>query len=354
MSDVFFSDLRASTEKDNIPNKITRLFRKGKMNTVYQEGDLVGFKTHFGEPGNVSFLRPQFLARMVDIVSKDGARPFLTDSNTLYVGSRSNAVDHLHTAVMHGFNYPVVNAPVVIADGLKGHDQVEVEVNQKRCRTVKIGSAVMEADSIICVSHFKGHMMTGFGGALKNLGMGCGSRAGKLDMHNGMRPKVDMDVCRGCGTCVAKCPAKAIGLKDRKAQVVISACIGCGECLVVCPYEAVMPDDWSNDQKALHEKMVEYCYGFMKGRRERFGFVTFIVDVSPDCDCAPWNDTAIVPNIGILMSKDIVAIDQAAADLVNASAGLGGSALKGDLSPGIDKWRGLHGLDWESQLQYAE
>lgn len=354
MAEVFYADLRASTSRDNVQNKISRMFKKAGFGDIVTPGDLVAIKTHFGEPGNLAFLRPQLLSRVVDLVAEKGGRPFLTDSNTLYVGERANAVDHLWTAARHGFTYPVVNAPVIIADGLKGGEQVEVKVGLKRCKTVKIGAAFMQADSLFCVSHMKGHIATGFGGAMKNLGMGCGSRAGKLEMHSGMGPKVNLDKCRGCGYCIPRCPGKAISIKNHKAQIEKDACIGCGECVVVCQHHAMDTQEWSTDNMALQEKIVEYCYGIMKGRRERFGFISFVMDVAPDCDCASWNDAPIVPDIGILMSRDIVAIDQAAVDLVNAQEGLHGSVLKKNIGAGEDKFRAVHDIDWKHQLLYAE
>ncbi|MFA5313863.1 MAG: DUF362 domain-containing protein [Methanomassiliicoccales archaeon] len=354
MSDVFFSDFRALTERDNVQNKIGRMFKRAKLGEVVTAGDLVAVKTHFGESGNTAFVRPQFVSKVVDLVSAQGGMPFLTDSNTLYVGSRSNAVDHMWTAAKHGFTYPVVNAPVIIADGLKGNEQVEVKVGLKRCKTVKIGAAAMRADSVICVTHMKGHIATGFGGALKNIGMGFGSRAGKLEMHSGMGPKVNLERCRGCGYCVPRCPGKAISIVKGKASVDKDSCIGCGECCVTCLHQAMDTDDWSSDNLALQEKIVEYCYGIMKGRMDKFAFITFVMDVVPYCDCAPWNDVSIVPDIGILMSKDIVAIDQAAADLVNAKEASAGSALTKNKGAGEDKFKALTDIDWRRQLEYAE
>lgn len=354
MSKVYFANLRASSENDNIPNKIGRLFHKAGLYKIYSPGDLVGIKTHFGEPGNTAFLRPQHISKIVDLVSADGAKPFVTDSNTLYVGGRSNAVDHTLTAVRHGFSYPVVNAPVVIADGLKGNDEVEVEVDLKRCKKVKIGTAAMDADAIICTTHMKGHIVTGFGGAMKNLGMGFGSRAGKLDMHSEIRPKVNDAKCRGCGYCLTHCPGNALSIINKKASVDDAKCIGCGECLVSCRYGAMDANDWSTDNSALQEKIVEYCYGIMRGREKKFGFMTFIVDVAPYCDCAPFNDISIVPDVGILASKDIVAIDQAAADLVNKQVGHRGSAISKSIASGKDKFHELSEVDWSIQLKYAE
>lgn len=354
MSKVYFTDLRASAEKDNVPNKLGRLYRDAKLAKAIAPRDMVAVKLHFGEQGNSAFIRPQFVAKIVDLIEKDGGRPFLTDSNTLYVGSRSNAIDHSWTAIRHGFVPPVVNAPLVIADGLKGNSEVLVKIDQKHCKTAKIGAAAMDADSVMCVTHLKGHMMTGFGGAMKNLGMGFGSRAGKLEMHSGMRPKVNEATCRGCGACASKCPGKAIKLVNRKATVNDEKCIGCGECLITCQFAAMEPNDWTMDTSAIQEKVVEYCYGVMKGRKKKFGFITFIMDVSPYCDCASWSDVGIVPNVGILASNDIVAIDQASADLVNQQVGCKDSALSKPLKAGEDKFRDLYDFDWRRQLEYAE
>jgi uncharacterized Fe-S center protein len=190
MSEVYFANLRAQGVRDNVINKIARLYKKAGLDQTFSKGDLVAIKTHFGEDGNTTYLRPQFVAKVADLVAGNGGKPFVTDCNTLYSGMRANAVDHTYIAAKHGFCYPVINAPVLIADGLKGTDQVEIPVNLKRCKTVKVGSAAVQADSILVVSHFKGHMMTGFGGAMKNLGMGFGSRAGKLEMHHDVQPEV--------------------------------------------------------------------------------------------------------------------------------------------------------------------
>lgn len=353
MSEVYFADLRADRASQSVLAKVQKLFRKAGLGETFHPGDLVAIKTHFGEEGNTAYLRPELVSKVVDMVAKGGGRPFLTDSSTLYKGMRNNAVDHLQLAARHGFTYPVVNAPVIIADGLKGTDYVEVPVNLRHCKTVKVGTVVQDADALITVSHFKGHSLTGFGGALKNVGMGLGSRRGKMEMHALVRAKVVKEHCKGCGQCVLRCPPGAIRLKGRKATVDPERCIGCGECNVACRYGAIDLGDWNN-YTALQERIVEYCYGILKGKEGKSGFITFVIDVSPLCDCYEFNDTPIVPDIGILASKDIVAIDQAAADLVKAAPGVQGSMLKGDLSPGSDKLREIVDADWGAQLRYAE
>lgn len=353
MSDVYFTDLRADRPSRNIPSKIQQLFQQAGLGETFGEGELVAVKTHFGEPGNTTFLRPQFVGAVVDMVHRKGGKPFLTDSNTLYLGGRSNAVDHLNAAVRHGYTYPVINAPVVIADGLLGRDEAEVEVNLKHCRTVRFGAAAQQAGALLVVSHFKGHAMTGFGGALKNLGMGLGSRAGKLEMHRFAHPQVDWEKCQGCGMCARSCPQESVSLREGKADIDVDRCIGCGECWVACPTDAIGPRD-PHSLVGIQEKIVEYCYGILKGKQGKVGYITFVVDVTPHCDCPPWSDRPVVPDIGILASLDPVAIDQAAADLVNRARGLEGTRLTAALAPGEDKLLALDGVDWTAQLRYAE
>jgi len=352
MSKVYFADLRSDRPSNNIPSKIRQLFDRACLGDTFSEGDLVAVKTYFGEPGSTTFLRPQFVGAVVDRIRQGGGKPFLTDSNTLYRGGRSNAVDHLNAAVRHGYTYPVIDAPAIIADGLLGKDEVEVEVGLKHCRTVKFGSAAQHAPSIIVVSHFKGHAMTGFGGALKNLGMGFGSRAGKLEMHKLAHPMANEDICTGCGTCARSCPESAIQVEG-KAKIDTDRCIGCGECWVACPSDAIGPQD-PQSLIDIQEKIAEYCYGILKDKQGKVGYLTFVVDVTPHCDCTGWSDHPVVPDIGILASLDPVAIDQAAADLVNRSRGLEGTQLSGAYSPGEDKLRAIADVDWTAQLRYAE
>ncbi|MDK2887604.1 MAG: uncharacterized protein PWP72_482 [Thermoanaerobacter sp.] len=350
---VFFADMRAK-QKENLLDKVEKLFRQAGMEKLIAPRDLVAFKIHFGERGNTGYIRPQFIRRLVDRVKELGGKPFLTDANTLYVGSRSNAVDHLQTAIENGFAYAVVGAPLVIADGLTGKDYINVPVNLKHFKEVKIGSALVHADALLVVSHFKCHELTGFGGALKNIGMGSGARSGKQMMHSDVLPDVNPEKCEGCARCTRWCPAGAITLsgKTKKAVIDHEKCIGCGECTVTCPVEAI-DINWKTEPEAIQEKIVEYAAGVLQNKKGKAGFINFVTNVSPECDCVSWTDAPIVRDIGILASLDPVALDQACADLVNGEKILPGSRLEGREVQ--DVFRALWPrAAWERQLTYGE
>ena len=348
---VYFSDMR-TRHGASLLDKTQKLFQAAGLDKSIKRNDLVAIKLHWGEVGNLAFLAPPLVRSVVDMVKACGGKPFLTDSNTLYRGGRRNAVDNILTAFQNGFTRDTVGAPIVVADGLKGLDYVKVEGKGSHFETLKISSAVYHADALIVLSHFKGHLLMGFGGAIKNLGMGCASPAGKQAMHSDLRPRVKRSRCIGCGTCVKHCPSGAVHLgKDRKAVIRQARCIGCGECTAVCPSDAI-PIRWKTDEVAVQEKTAEYALGALKGKTGKCGFLNFLTNISPDCDCFSWNDASIVPDVGILASKDPVAIDQASVTLVNRAPGIPKSKLK-DLSA-KDKIREVTGVNWEPALAYAE
>ncbi len=352
-ADVFFTDLRAKNGL-SLLDKVENLFSKAGFDQLIDPKDMVAIKLHFGERGNTAFIRPQFIRRIVNKVNEFGGKPFLTDANTLYVGSRANAIDHLHTAIENGFDYSVAGAPLVIADGLNGKDYVKVKINKKHFKEVKIASAIHHADALLVVSHFKGHEATGFGGAIKNLGMGSGSRSGKQMMHSNVLPKVDENKCIGCAKCTLWCPAKAIKVVGQKAQIDEAKCMGCGECTVTCPSNAIAIN-WKTDPEEFQEKIVEYAIGAAKGLKNKIGFISFVMNVTPDCDCCGWSDAPIVNDVGILASTDPVAIDQASVDLVNKQKALPNTRLDGYHFDLDDKFGGVHPMiDWAIQLEYGE
>ncbi|MCL6472709.1 MAG: DUF362 domain-containing protein [Firmicutes bacterium] len=348
MSKVYFSDFHG---KKSWLDKTGKLFDRAGFKSLIEPGDLVAIKVHFGEPGNTAFLSPIFVRRIVDKVKQAGGKPFLTDANTLYVGSRSNAVDHLIAAVENGFGYATVGAPLIIADGLNGKDYITVDIDGKHIKEAKIGSTAYHADAMIVLTHFKGHELTGFGGALKNIGMGLGSRSAKQVMHSDVLPQIDQDICTNCAKCVRWCPEKAITVTKAGSSIDHSRCIGCGECTVTCTFQAIAVN-WKTDPAVTQEKIVEYAWAVIKDKPGKVGFFNFVLNVSPDCDCWGWNEAPIVPDLGILASIDPIAIDQASVDLVNKAQPLHRGRL-GNV-PDKDKFMALSGVDWRTQLSYGE
>jgi uncharacterized Fe-S center protein len=356
-SQVFFMDLRASAKEPNF-KKFGRLLEALDIKGIIhrrKKRPLIAVKLHFGEKGNTSFIRPIYVRQVVDKLWESGGRPFLTDANTVYVGTRSESVSHLVTAIENGFAYAVVRAPLVIADGLTGKAEVEVKIKGEQFKSVFLAEAIVEAEALVTLTHFKLHELSGFGGALKNLGMGCASRKGKLAQHSNIAPKVTEKKCTGCGDCIAHCAQEAISINPETEKAVIdpAKCVGCAECILVCPYGNIQIQ-WNESIPVFLKKMMEYAYGVMSTKRDRGVFVNFITQVSPACDCYGHNDTPIVGDLGILASRDPVAIDQACADMVIQARGLPGSALK-KKNAGVDKFKDIYPqVDWPIQLEYAE
>lgn len=319
--------------------------------TFLKSGALTGLKIHFGESGNKAYLKPAMVKPIIDKIREKDALPFLTDANTIYKGTRSDAVNHLNTAYSHGYTPDKIGIPVVIADGLTGKEYINIKIGLKHFKEVKISSAAVHADSLIVLSHFKGHELTGFGGALKNVGMGLGSRAGKQMMHSDVKPVVDKNKCTGCGVCVKWCPTSAIKLIKNISVIDHAKCIGCGECVASCNFSAIEVS-WAGTPDSVQEKIVEFFYGIWKDKKDRIAYFNFIIDVSPNCDCYGWNEDPVVEDIGVLSSFDPVAIDQASVDLVNSAQWSERSKYKSSIK---DKFRSVYsGIDWSVQLRYAE
>lgn len=350
---VYFLDLKTSF-KENRLQRIGRLLDRVLFSKPLLKKSLVAVKIHFGEKGNTAYVKPIYVRPITDKIRDWGGKPFLTDANTLYMGTRSDSVSHLQTALENGFSFTTVGAPLVIADGIKGKSAVRVPIHQKHFEWVSIAADIIEADALISVAHFKGHELSGFGGTIKNLGMGCASREGKLSQHSDTAPKVTRKKCLGCGECFSHCAREAITLQEKKAIINPERCVGCGECILICPQEAIRIR-WNPSITVFQEKMVESTLGVLKGKEGRAVFLNFLTDISPACDCYDHSDRPIVRDIGILASTDPVAIDQASADLVNNEPGNKDSALTKNYKSGEDKFRGVYPkIDWEIQLRYAE
>jgi uncharacterized Fe-S center protein len=352
VSKVFFTDMRCRFN-DSLLNKLGRLMSAAGLDKMDLAKKFVAIKIHFGEPGNLAFLRPNFAKTVADRIRGLGGLPFLTDCGTLYVGRRTHALAHLEAAQENGFGPLSAGCQIIIADGLKGTDDVEVPIEGGRIlKTALIGRAIMDADAVVSLNHFKGHELTGFGGAIKNLGMGSGSRAGKMAMHNDGKPMVDRDKCVGCKVCGKFCAQGAISYAGKKAIIDQKLCAGCGRCLGTCNHHAI-GIAWDSANDSLNRKMAEYARAVCQGRPSFH--VNVVNQVSPFCDCHAENDAAVVPDIGIFASADPVALDAASIEAVNRAAAVAGSIIGERTGPGGDHFGLIHpSTDWRSQLEHAE
>lgn len=324
ISEVYFTNMTSNNPKDSLLLKLERLYERTGFSFLISENDKVAIKTHFGEIGNTGYIQPQYARKIVDALKKLNSKPFLTDTNTLYHAKRDNSVDHLETATKHGFTYSVINAPVIIADGLTGCSDVEVEINKKLFNKVKIAKDIYDSDAMIVISHVKGHILAGFGGALKNLAMGCASRRGKIHQHKIAAPFISKIACLACNVCIDACPENAIKLNKINSEEFI-------------------------------ESMMEYAYGSVKDKDDKVLYINFLTDIAPDCDCNPYSDRPIVRDIGILASYDPVAIDKASYDLINKELGLIDSALESNHEEGADKFKGVwRNIDGHMQIDFAQ
>jgi uncharacterized protein len=348
---VWFTDMRVPVGT-SVLVKLTRLMKTAGIDTIDFKNRFVAIKMHFGERGNLAFLRPNYARTVVDMVKSLGGKPFLTDCSTLYVGSRKDGLEHLDTAFENGFSPMSTGCNIVIADGIKGKDETRVPINGEYVKEALIGTAIMDADIVISLNHFKGHELVGFGGALKNLGMGSGSRAGKMDQHSAGKPSVDQNLCIGCGTCLKFCAHSAITITNKKASINHTKCVGCGRCICSCPVNAPQaPFDALNND--LSCKIAEYAYAVIKGRPHFH--ISVVMDVSPYCDCHGESDTPIVPDVGMFASFDPVALDKACIDAVNKQTAIPGSILDERVRSHHDHFTDIHPTtDWHTCLEHAE
>ncbi len=337
---VFYVPAREEDGPDVLAAKAGRALAALDFLETLEAEDFCALKIHFGERNNKGYIKPEWLRSIVAAVRAKTPRAFLTDSNTLYIGPRSNSVEHIRLAWSHGFRPDVLDIPVVIADGLIGRDVQAAQGLGARIGEAKIASAILSADALLALTHVTGHVQTGLGAAIKNLGMGCASRAGKLDQHSVAHPKVQGKSCRSCGLCFDHCPAGAIVPGEGRVVVDDARCIGCGECLVVCKFGA-MRVRWDDDYRRIQEKIAEYALFVRRRFKRKAAFLNFLIRVTKDCDCMARGEAPIVDDIGILASSDPVAVDQASADLILKAAG------------GRDVFRRGYDIDWSIQLKYA-
>lgn len=354
---VYFTDFRVPVGR-NIMQKLRALCLAAGIKKIDMDGKFVAIKMHFGELGNMAYLRPQYAKVVADLVKEQGGMPFLTDCNTLYPGSRKHALEHMDCANLNGFNTTTTGCQIIIGDGLRGTDDVEVPVkNGEYIEKAKIGRAIMDADVFISLAHFKGHEATGFGGAIKNIGMGCGSRAGKMEQHSSGKPKVDESKCKNCHRCAQECGSDAITYEDNVAHIHEDLCKGCGRCIGACAFDAIQTVEWDANEK-LDRKMAEYAQAVCQDRP--CFHINLVMDISPNCDCHAENDAPILPDIGMFASFDPVALDQACADACMKAAPMPNSQLSDNLAK--PDWQHHHdhfldsnpNVDWKTTLEHAE
>ncbi len=339
-SKVYFIPVVDSNELALVNEKLKRLLEASKVLDFVSKNDRVAVKVHFGEEGNTGFIRPQHLRPIYAGIISKGAAAFLSDANTLYRGRRLNSSGHLMLAQDHGFTKDVTGLDVIIPDDTKKENVATIQINQKFIKSASCVRIFIDTDALLAVSHFKGHILTGFGGALKNIGMGCASRQGKLAQHCDVAPVVHVERCTGCGECQIACPVNAIHLENKKSVVDSSKCIGCASCLAVCPTMAMFIDFAAGDK--VQEKMVEYSLAVLKEKKNKSGFINFAVRINKECDCWGMENSRIAPDVGILASLDPVSIDKASFDLVNKASG-------------ADIFKAAHPeQDGTKQLKYAQ
>jgi len=354
---VYFTDFRVDSGSDiSVLDKLKMLLEKAGMKTMDLDGRFTAIKIHFGEPGNLTFLRPNYARAVVDMLKAMGARPFLTDCNTLYVGSRRNALDHLDTAYMNGFSPLQTGCHVIIGDGLRGNDDVAVPIAGELCQDALIGKAIMDAEAVISLTHFKCHEMTGIGGALKNLGMGCGSTAGKRRMHNEGKPVVNEEACVGCGRCAARCAHGAIRFLEaeekRKAFIDQDRCAGCGRCVGVCGIHGALAS-YQSAGDVISKKISEYALAVVQGRPHFH--ISLVMEVSPFCDCHGGSDAPVIANVGMFAGFDPVALDTACADACNRMEPLPGTYLTDHEVQERDLFGRVHpSTDWRIGVEHAQ
>ncbi|MEW6008813.1 MAG: DUF362 domain-containing protein [Candidatus Omnitrophota bacterium] len=341
-SKVYFIATETAEEIESVENKLKILIKQSQLLAKkIPRNEVVAVKLHFGEEKNTGFVKPQYVKVILAAINSIPAKPFLTDSNTLYKGKRSNSKEHLQLAKEHGFSQDLMKVAVRIVDEAESDAIVEVDINEEFIKTAQIIKPIAQADALVGIAHFKGHLMTGFGGALKNIGMGAASRRGKMQQHASVSPIILKEKCSGCADCIVVCPVTAISLKKGKATIRGEKCIGCARCINACGNSSIdIP--WEQGAKEISQKMAEYAKAALMNKKSKCVFFNFAIKITKECDCIACGDPAECPDLGIFVSSDPVAIDKACVDLVNKKVGR-------------DLFRELHPKrDWSVQLLHAE
>jgi uncharacterized protein len=318
-SKVYAVNIKDADDIRTVNDRLKVLLANSKVFDILGTNQRVAVKAHFGEEGNTGFVRPDHVRVICDEIHRKGAVPLLSDANTLYRGRRLNSKDHLALAHEHGFTKEALGVDIFIPDDGKKEDAADIQIGQRLIKTAKVARFYIDVDAIVAVSHFKGHVLTSFGGAIKNIGMGCATREGKLAQHCDAAPVFHAENCVGCGECELVCPAGAIHIENDKSVLDRSKCIGCASCVAACPHMAMFIDfDAGNE---LQQKMAEYALAVLGSKKDKACFLNFAIRITRECDCWPFENPGMAPDVGILASLDPVSIDKASLDLVNDACG---------------------------------
>jgi uncharacterized Fe-S center protein len=317
---VFFIKAAVDDGQKIISKKARKLFKAGRFEGCFKQGDFTAVKVHVGEPPNNTYIKAPLIKGLVEELLELKTKPFITDTSALYTGRRHNAIDHTILAHERGFDISGLGIPFIAPDGLFGTSETAVQIDGELNKEVLVASDIVRCQSILSIAHFTGHPAACAAATLKTLGMGCSSRKGKMRQHASMRPKVG-DECTLCGDCFDHCPTDAITLGDVKASIDRDKCIGCGECVAVCRFGAVKYD-WGAEDRILQKNIAEHALGVLKGKKDRVAFFNFVISVTGDCDCFDREGMPnIIDDIGIFASTDPVAVDKASIDVVQSRTG---------------------------------
>jgi uncharacterized Fe-S center protein len=318
MEPIFFAPLNDNATASEQVSAMKRLLTAAQYEKLIAAHDFVAIKIHVGEKHNTTHIKPELVKAVVEASQERSENIFLTETATLYKGERSNAISHLLHAHRHGFGIEQTGVPFIMADGLTGGTEITVTIDGELDKSVKIAREIACTDVLVAVSHPTGHMMSGLGACIKNLGMGLASRAGKLRQHSSVHPRINQGKCTFCKKCFKWCPEDAIIESGQKAKILPEKCVGCAECFTVCRYDAI-EYNWGVGSETLQKRMAEHAYGVIKDKKDRCFYINVLVNMTRDCDCMGVDQSKCIPDIGILAGRDPVAIDKATFDLISGA-----------------------------------
>lgn len=317
MSKVYFKSIDSILKTEEINNSVFKILEKIVKEENIKLEKVIPLKVHFGEKGNITYIKPKNYKGIIKFLEKNKIKSFYTDTNVLYKGERMTSSSHKKLAIKHGFT----NLPIKIADGKVGENFKEIRINKKHFKTCKIGGVLTKYKQILVISHFKGHMLAGFGGAIKQLAMGFASRGGKLAQHVNSKPSINKKKCVQCKICKDICPVNAITITENERKIDKTKCVGCASCIAICPQEAISIGyfGYINSIFGFTEKLAEYALGASKNKNHIY--INYVFNLTKNCDCSGTKMKPFLKDLGILVSLDPVSIDNASIELLEKREG---------------------------------